>query len=135
MIRIISVILPVFLGLAGLSSDAGAAGSGKERDPVVGEWRVEPAVSTDSGSCTITFSPIAIGKTGRASPFACHHVIGLGGLHGFADISKWERKGDQIIFSGIARAGLGTVNLPSGSNAKRVGGALKDGIRFTLVRK
>ena len=121
-------------GTAGTSTASVATGA-EQRDPIAGKWRVEPAVSTDSSSCTVTFNPISVGKTGRVNQFACHQVSGLGGLHGFADVNKWERKGDRIILSGIARPGIGTIYLPRDSGSRRAGGAMDDGVRFTLLRK
>ncbi|WP_295808969.1 hypothetical protein [uncultured Nitratireductor sp.] len=135
--------LAALIALSGCVSESGPTSSSpkpvssptQKRDPVVGKWRVEPAVGTGSDSCSVTFSPIATGKAGRVSPFACHKVSGLGGLHGFADINRWERDGHRIVLSGIAEPGLGFINLPRDDNPKSAGGTMDDGVRFTLVRK
>lgn len=116
-------------------STAPVATLSESRDPIIGKWRVEPAVSTGTDSCTVTFSAGIGGNSGRVSPFACHQVSGLGGLHGFADVNKWARDGDTITLSGIAQPGIGTVYLSRNGSARRAGGVVDDGIRFTLVRQ
>ncbi|XWN29245.1 MAG: hypothetical protein ROR55_17235 [Devosia sp.] len=106
----------------------------KAADPIVGKWVVSPAVGPTSRTCTITFSPIAFGKTGRVNPFACHQVEGLGGLDGVSRFTKWERRGDTIVISGIAQPGIGQVHLPRDSGSRRASGVTADDIRFSMKR-
>ncbi|WP_226584064.1 hypothetical protein [Acuticoccus sediminis] len=110
---------------------ANAAGT---RDAIVGKWTVYPAVGPSPRSCTITFEQGPGGTRGRATPFACHQVEGLGGLHGFADISAWERRGRTVVLSGIAAPGIGSIELAPDAGSREVRGSVK-GVRFVLKRR
>ncbi|MGR3805892.1 hypothetical protein [Marinibacterium profundimaris] len=108
-----------------------------EPDSIVGKWQMLPAVGTGTRGCSIEFFSSSLSSTkGRVSPFACHQVEGLGGLHGVADINGWERKGRTIVLSGIAQPNIGTIELPRDSYSDRVSGVTREeGIRFVMVRQ
>lgn len=114
---------------------AAAAAQKEMKDPVVGKWKMYPAVGPTKRSCSIDFKASAFNAhKGRVSTFACNQVEGLGSINGVSRINGWERKGRTIILSGIATPNIGSFDLPIDSYRDRVYGSTKDDIRFVMVR-
>ena len=122
---------------SGTASPTPVSATAQQPDSIVGKWQMLPAVGTGTRGCSIEFFSSSLSSTkGRVSPFACHQVEGLGGLHGVADINGWERKGRTIVLSGIAQPNIGTIELPRDSYSDRVSGVTREeGIRFVMVRQ